>query len=91
MVNLKKTKVMVSGSKDGECTIKVDPLAKCRKGVMKKSLMCTKWSKWVRGRCAKTKKVVLILAKGFAYEHIETMKGIVKPGKENIVFLSRPR
>ena len=44
-VNLKKTKVMVSGLKAEVLKSKVDPCAKCGKRVMANLLMCTKCSK----------------------------------------------
>ena len=40
-VNLKKTKVMVSGSKGEVFKSKVDPCAKCGKRVMANLVMCT--------------------------------------------------
>ena len=64
-MNLKKTKVMVSRSKGEVLKSKVDPCAKCGKRVMENSVMCTKCGKWAHGRCAKMKRVTLILAKGF--------------------------
>ena len=44
-VNLKKTKVVVSGSKGEVLKSKVDPCAKCGKRVMENSVMCTKCGK----------------------------------------------
>ena len=44
-MNLKKTKEMVSGSKDEVLKSKVDPCAKCGKRVMAYSVMCTKCNK----------------------------------------------
>ena len=54
-VNLKKIKVTVSGSKDEVLKSKVESCAKCGKRGMANSVMCTKYSKWVHGRCAKIK------------------------------------
>ena len=46
-------------------------------------VMCTKWGKWVHGRCAKMKRVTLILAKGFVCELLaDTMQGMVEQGEE---------
>ena len=67
-VNLKKTKVMVSGSKGEVLKSKVDPCAKCGKRVMANSVMCTKCGKWVHGKYAKMKRVTSTLTKGFACE-----------------------
>ena len=82
-VNLKKIKVMVSGSKGGILKSKPDPCAKCGKTVMANSVMWTKCGKWVHGRCAKMKRVTSTLAKGFVcILCVDTKKGIVEPGKE---------
>ena len=64
-VNLKKTKVVVSGSIGEVLKSKVDPCAKCGKSVMANSMICTKCGKWVHGRCTKMTKVTSTLAKGF--------------------------
>ena len=86
-VNLKKTKVMVSGSKGEVLKSKVDPCAKCGKRVMANSVMCTKCGKWVHGRCAKMKRVTSTLEKGFVCElHVDTKEGIVEPGEELLFF-----
>ena len=47
-INLTKTKVIVSGSKDEVLRSKVDPYAKCGKKVMASSVVCTKCSEKVR-------------------------------------------
>ena len=62
-VNLKKTKVMIIGSKDEVLKSKVDPCVKCGKRVMANSAMCTKGGKWVHGRCTKMKRVISTLEK----------------------------
>ena len=64
-VNLKKTKMMVSGSKGEVVKSEVDPWAKCSKRVMANSMMCTKCGKWVHGRWAKMKRVTSTVAEGF--------------------------
>ena len=82
-MNLKKTKVMVSGSKGEVLKSKVDPSAKCGKRVMANSVMYTKCGKWVHGRCAKMKRVTSTLAEGFVCELcVYTKEGIVEPGEE---------
>ena len=82
-VNLKKTKVMVSGSKCEVLKSRVYPCVKCGKGVMANSIMCTKCGKWVHGSCTKMKRVTSTLAKGFVCELcVDTMEGIVEPGEE---------
>ena len=62
-VNLKKTKVMVSGSKGEVLKSKVDPCTNCGKRVKANSVMCTKCGKWMHGGCAKMKRVTSTLAK----------------------------
>ena len=82
-VNLKITKVMVSGSKGEVLNSKVDSCAKCGKKVMANSVMCTKCGKWVHGRCVKMRKVTSTHAKGFVYNVcVDTKEGIVEPGEE---------
>ena len=77
-MNLKKTKVMVSGLKSEVLKSKVDPCTKCVKKVMTNLMMHTKCGKWVRGRCAKMNRVTSTLAKGFVCELcIDTKEGIV--------------
>ena len=82
-MNLKKTKVIVSGSKGEVLKSKVDPCVKCSKRVMANLMMCTKCGKWVHGRCAKTKRVTSTHANGFVCELcVDTKEGIVKSGVE---------
>ena len=82
-MNLKKTKVMVSGSKGEVFMSNVDPCAKCGKKVMANLMMCAKCGKCVHGRCTKMKKVTSTLAKGFVCELcVDTKEGIVEPCEE---------
>ena len=82
-VNLKKTKVMVSGSKSKVLKSKVDPCAKCGKRMMANLVMCTKCRKWVHGRCVKTKRVASTVAKGLVCKLcVDRKGGIVEPGEE---------
>ena len=82
-VILTKTKVMVSGLKEEIIKSKPNPRAKCSQRVIANSVLCTKYGKWVHGRCAKIKRVTSILAKGFICERcVKAMKGIVKPSEE---------
>ena len=62
-VNLKKTKVMVSGLKGEVLMIVVDPCAKSGKRMMANSVMCTKCGKWVHGRRPKMKRVISLWQK----------------------------
>ena len=65
-VNLRKTKVVVSGA-EGEVTVsRIDPCGICGKRVMANSVLCVKCRKWIHGRCAKVKRVTLRLGRDFA-------------------------
>ena len=64
-VNLRKTKVVVSGA-EGEVTVsKIDPCAICGKRVMANSVLCVKCRKWIHGGCAKVKRVTLRLGRDY--------------------------
>ena len=52
-MNLKRTKVMVSGSKGEVLKCKVDSCAMYVERLQENSVMCTKCDKWVHGRCSK--------------------------------------
>ena len=80
---------MASGSKGKIFKSKVDPCVECDKSVKANSVMCTKCGKWVRGRCAKMKRVTLSLAKDFVCkEYFETIERIVEPDEE-LSFLTK--
>ena len=49
---MRKTKVMVSGSEGELFKSKIDPCGVCRKRVMVKAELCTKYGNRVYGRCA---------------------------------------
>ena len=86
-VNLKKPKVMMSGSKGEVLKSKVDPCAKCGKRVMANFLICTKSGKWVHGRCTKMKRVTSTLDRGFVCKLcVDTKEGIVELGEERAFF-----
>ena len=58
-MNLRKTKVVVSGA-EGEVTVsKIDPCGICGKRVTANSVLCVKCRKWIHRRCAKVKRVTL--------------------------------
>ena len=64
-VNLKKTKVMVSGSKAEVLQSQGDACAKCSKKVMTNLVVGTKCGKMVHGRGTKIKMDNSTLVKGF--------------------------
>ena len=50
---------------------------------MANSVMCTKYGKWVHGRCTKMKRVTSALAKGFVCELcVDTQEEIVETSEE---------
>ena len=86
MVNLNKTKVMLSGSKEEIVKSIVDLCAKCGQRMMANSVLCTNVVNRCMGRCAKMKKVTT-LAKGFKCERcVEAIKAIVAPAKELTIY-----
>ena len=56
-VNIRKTKMMVSGAEGEIVRSKVDPCEICGKRVMSNAVLCTACKKWIHARCAPTKKV----------------------------------
>ena len=79
-VNLRKTKLMVSGSEGEMIKSKTDPCGMCGKRVMANSVLCTKCGKWIHGRCAKLKRVTPSLARQFVCGQCnKVMAGAVEP------------
>ena len=52
-VNIRKTKVIASGSEGELFSSKIDPCGVCGRRVMGNLMLCTKCGSWVHGRCAK--------------------------------------
>ena len=65
LVNIKKTKVMVSGLEGELFKSIIYPCGTRRKRVMANSVLCTKCRNWVHGRYAKIKRFTARLAKYF--------------------------
>ena len=64
-MNLRKTKMVVSGA-EGEVSVsKVDPCGICGQLVMANSVLCVKCGKGIHGRCAKVKRVTPSLGRDF--------------------------
>ena len=84
--NLKKDKVMVSGSKEEILESKVDPCAKCGKMAMANSRSAV--NVWVVNiQYIKMKRVILTVAKGFICERcVGAMKGTIEPAEEVIFY-----
>ena len=61
-VNLKKTKVMVSGSEE-RIVSKIDSYVMCGKRVTANSVQCNNCGKWIHGRCTKIIRVTLSQAR----------------------------
>ena len=64
-VNIRKTKVMASGTKGELFKSEIDPCGVCGWRAMANSVLCTKCGNWVYGRCAKIKRIIITLAIGF--------------------------
>ena len=64
-VNIRKTKMMVSGAEGKIVRSKVDSCGICGKRVTSNAMLCTVCKKWVHARCAQTKKVSSSFAQQF--------------------------
>ena len=64
-VNIRKAKLMVSGSEGELFKSKIYPCEVCGRRVMANSVLCTKCGNWVHGKCAKIKRVTARLAMHF--------------------------
>ena len=73
-VNIRKTKLMVSGSEGELFKSKIDPCGVCGRRVMANSVLCTKCGSWVHGKCAKIKRVTARLAMHFVCSKCKGMK-----------------
>ena len=70
-VNIRKTKMMVSGAEGEIVRSKVDPCGICGKRVISNAVLCTMCKKWIHGRCAQTKKVSSSFAQQFICRRCE--------------------
>ena len=64
-VNVRKTKMMVSGTKEEIILSNIDPCGICGKRVGSNAVCCTQCAKWIHGRCTKMKKVTRSSARHF--------------------------
>ena len=82
-MNLRKTKVLVSGAEDEVSVSKVDPCGICGKQVMANSVLCVKCGNWIHGRCVKVKRVTPRLGKDFVCGRCKQVDdGLVEPVEE---------
>ena len=58
-INIRKTKMMVSGAEGEVVRSRVYPCGICGKRVMSKTVWCTLCKKWIHERCTKMKKSIL--------------------------------
>ena len=70
-VNIRKTKIIVSGAEGEIVRSKVDPCGICGKRVMSNAVLCTVCKKWIHARCAQTKKVSCSFAQQFICRRCE--------------------
>ena len=82
-MNLRNTKVLVSGA-EGEVSVsKVDPCGICGKRVMANPVLCVKCRKWIHGRSAKVKSVTPRLGRYFVCRRCKKqVDGLVEPVEE---------
>ena len=80
-VNTRKTKAMVSGSEGELYKSKIDPCGDCGRRVMANLVLCTKCGIWVRGKCAKIKRVTARLVMHFV---CSKCKGIMEGTVDSI-------
>ena len=73
MVNLVKTKVMVSGNimKDGLSKGNVDSFRVCSLGVKATTVLCAQCGRWIHGRCAGVKRVTPKVSQNFTCRNSE--------------------
>ena len=84
-VNIRKTKMMVSGAEGETLCSKVDPCGICGKRVMSNAVLCTVCKKWIHAKCAQTKKVSC----SFAQQFICRRREDIGDGKEKPVEVLR--
>ena len=75
-INIRKTKMMISGSEGELFKSKIDPCGVCGKRVMANSVLCTKCRNWTHGKCAKIKRVTTKSAMHFVCSKCEVRKGM---------------
>ena len=80
-INIRKTKMMVSGAEGEVVHSKVDPCGICGKRVMSNAVWCTLCKKWIHARCTKMKKVSCSFAQQFVCRRCED----IGDGKEEPV------
>ena len=80
-INIRKTKMMVSGAEGEVVRSRVDPCGICGKRVMSNAVWCTLCKKWIHARCTKMKKVSCSFAQQFVCRRCED----IGDGKEEPV------
>ena len=73
-VNIRKTKMMVSGSEGEIVRSKVDPCGICGKRVKSNAVLCTVCTKWDHAKCAQTKKVSGVLRNSLSAEDVKILE-----------------
>ena len=79
-VNIRKTKMMVSGAEGEIVRRKVHPCGICGKKIMSNAVLCTVCKKWIHARCAQTK-----VSSSFAQQFICRRSEDIGDGKEEPV------
>ena len=80
-INIRKTKMMVSGAEGEVVRSRVDPRGVCGKRVVSNAVWCTLCKKWLHARCTKMNKVSCSFAQQFVCRRCED----IGDGKEEPV------
>ena len=70
-VNIRKTKMVVSGAEGEIVRSKVDP---CGKRAMTNAVLCTECKKWIHARCAQTKKYPAVLLNSLSAKDVKILE-----------------
>ena len=83
-INIKETKLMVSGTKEETSRSKIDPYDTCGKRVMANFILCTKCSCRVHRSCTKRKKLLLALGQSFVCARCSSVTPRIEANKEKL-------
>ena len=73
-INIRKTKMMVSGAEGEVVRSRVDPCGICGKRVMSNAVWCTLCKKWIHARCTKMKKVSCSFTQSLYVENVKILE-----------------
>ena len=73
-VNIRKTKMMVSGAEREIVRSETDPCGICGKKIMSNAVLCTVCKKWIHARCAPTKKYPAVLHNSLSADDMKILE-----------------